>query len=90
MSRSHPSYFGWYCSSRFQADLDHESVSLDQVACETPIDDTTVMDTDAKEVVAQPGLRVSVTDRGPGIPAGDRERVFRKFHKCVDQEAQRG
>jgi two-component system sensor histidine kinase KdpD len=32
--------------------------------------------------VAQPGeVVVSVADRGPGIPAGEEERVFEKFHR---------
>ena len=29
------------------------------------------------------GVVVSVADRGPGIPAGEEERVFEKFHHAV-------
>lgn len=30
------------------------------------------------------GALLSVSDRGPGIPAGQRERVFRRFHRLDD------
>jgi signal transduction histidine kinase len=27
------------------------------------------------------GAEIAVTDRGPGIPAGDRERIFERFYR---------
>ncbi len=34
-------------------------------------------------------VRFSVTDEGPGIPDGERERVFEKFYR-LDPDQQRG
>jgi len=33
------------------------------------------------EVVVDTG-RVSVADRGPGVPAADRDRIFERFHRA--------
>lgn len=36
-------------------------------------------------------LRISVTDLGPGIPVGERERIFERFHRIdVDRSTQTG
>lgn len=35
-------------------------------------------------------LRVSVADRGPGVPTSERERVFRKFERGADVGARQG
>lgn len=32
-----------------------------------------------------PGARVTVADRGPGVPDGQQERVFEKFHRVDDR-----
>ncbi len=34
------------------------------------------------------GVTLSVTDHGPGIPAGERERIFGKFHRLQRGDAQ--
>jgi two-component system, OmpR family, sensor histidine kinase KdpD len=35
-------------------------------------------------------VRVEVADRGPGIPAGEEERVFEKFHRAAREASQSG
>ena len=42
-------------------------------------------------VRAWPALfEVSVSDRGPGLPAGEEQRVFEKFHRAQLEAAQSG
>jgi two-component system sensor histidine kinase KdpD len=48
----------------------------------TPIDITA--EADAREI------RVCVLDRGPGVPASDRERIFEKFYRGAPEPAQGG
>lgn len=36
------------------------------------------------------GIEVSIADRGPGLPAGDEERVFEKFHRSGGRPGQGG
>ncbi len=38
-------------------------------------------------VVVEPG-RLSVTDSGPGIPAGERNKVFDRFHRLAGQDTE--
>ena len=41
--------------------------------------------------VAEPqAVIVSVADRGPGIPHGEEERIFEKFHRAVPDDAAGG
>jgi two-component system, OmpR family, sensor histidine kinase KdpD len=45
------------------------------------------------EIAAEAGeseITVSVSDRGPGIPAGEEERVFEKFYRVAEESAQSG
>ncbi|NNC24848.1 sensor histidine kinase, partial [Salinisphaera sp. USBA-960] len=50
---------------------------------------------DARRVDGEPGgpdhlLRIDVSDRGPGIPAADRERVFDRFARLEEHRGSPG
>lgn len=38
----------------------------------------------------QPQIRISVADNGPGIPAGERERIFEKYYRSPKTSGTRG
>jgi two-component system sensor histidine kinase KdpD len=54
---------------------------LENAAKYTPPASPITIDTES----ADGGVIVSVSDRGPGIPPADLERVFEKFHRLVGE-----
>ncbi len=45
------------------------------------LDGSTEETTSSGEGTTQPALRISVTDRGPGVDPADRDNIFQKFHQ---------
>jgi two-component system sensor histidine kinase KdpD len=48
----------------------------------SPIDVTVTHD--------EPNIRIAVSDRGPGIPPGEHERIFTKFHRVATATSHTG
>ncbi len=53
-------------------------------ACKYAADSGEIVVTLAPRALASGGVEVRVADRGPGVPAEHRERIFEKFHRVDD------